>query len=139
MRFSTKAIAALGTMLVGLASSLVLATTPASAATSCYDGAVSVSYNQADADDWRGTRGPYTTSSRCADINFKLTGVQYSRQYSVGVCVMFNSSSNPCNYYTWFSSTGTWKTIATNVYDGTKFYIYIQGQAGGLITGQLAY
>jgi lysozyme len=84
----------------------------ASAATSCYGGAVTAHYG--DAVDL----GPYTTTSRCIDINLRLTAG--TADY-VEACVKF-AKTGKCNYWTRVYR-GAWKTIATDVLDGTKFTV----------------
>ncbi|MFF7964288.1 hypothetical protein ACFZC3_02810 [Streptomyces sp. NPDC007903] len=82
-----------------------------SAATSCYGGAVTVSYG--DAVEF----GPYTTTSRCADINLRM--VSGDAEF-VWACVKFTRVGE-CNY--WTKVGRSWKTIATDVKDGSKFTV----------------
>ncbi|MFD8915958.1 hypothetical protein [Streptomyces sp. NPDC059575] len=86
------------------------ANTP-SAATSCYGGAVTVNYG--DAAEF----GPYTTTSRCADINLRM--VSGDAEF-VWACVKF-TRVGACNY--WTQVGRSWKTIATDVKDGSKFTV----------------
>ncbi|MFB7776779.1 hypothetical protein [Streptomyces bauhiniae] len=79
------------------------------AATSCYGGAVTVSYG--DAVEF----GPYTTTSRCTDINLRM--VSGDAEF-VWACVKFVRVGE-CNY--WTKVGRSWKTIATDVKDGSKF------------------
>ncbi|MFD8299003.1 hypothetical protein ACWEVM_12305 [Streptomyces bauhiniae] len=81
------------------------------AATSCYGGAVTVSYG--DAVEF----GPYTTTSRCADINLRMVGGDAE---FVWACVKFTRVGE-CNY--WTKAGRSWKTIATDVKDGSKFTV----------------
>ncbi|MGW2212810.1 hypothetical protein [Streptomyces sp. NPDC001781] len=80
-----------------------------SAAASCYGGAVTVSYG--DAAEF----GPYTTTSRCSDINLRM--VSGDAEF-VWACVKFVRVGE-CNY--WTKVGRSWKTIATDVKDGSKF------------------
>ncbi|MFG3048610.1 hypothetical protein ACGFZR_27245 [Streptomyces sp. NPDC048241] len=80
-------------------------------ATSCYGGAVTVSYG--DAVEF----GPYTTTSRCADINLRM--VSGDAEF-VWACVKFTRVGE-CNY--WTKVGRSWKTIATDVKDGSKFTV----------------
>ncbi|MYV38901.1 hypothetical protein GT030_15565 [Streptomyces sp. SID1328] len=82
-----------------------------SAATSCYGGAVTVSYG--DAVEF----GPYTTTSRCTDINLRMVGGDAE---FVWACVKFTRVGE-CNY--WTKVGRSWKTIATDVKDGSKFTV----------------
>ncbi|MEU4154218.1 hypothetical protein [Streptomyces sp. NPDC026659] len=82
-----------------------------SAATSCYGGAVTVNYG--DAAEF----GPYTTTSRCADINLRM--VSGDAEF-VWACVKF-TRVGACNY--WTQVGRSWKTIATDVKDGSKFTV----------------
>ncbi|MGW4288093.1 hypothetical protein ACWEIK_14290 [Streptomyces sp. NPDC004673] len=82
-----------------------------SAATSCYGGAVTVNYG--DAVEF----GPYTTTSRCADINLRM--VSGDAEF-VWACVKFTRVGE-CNY--WTKVGRSWKTIATDVKDGSKFTV----------------
>ncbi|WIX90396.1 hypothetical protein [Amycolatopsis sp. DG1A-15b] len=84
----------------------------AAAATSCYGGAVTAHYGDAL------ELGPYTTTSRCIDINLKLTS---GTSAYVNACVKF-AKTGRCNYWTRVNK-GSWRTIATDVLDGTKFTV----------------
>ncbi|MFF0381480.1 hypothetical protein [Streptomyces sp. NPDC004286] len=86
-------------------------TNASSAATSCYGGAVTVNYG--DAVEF----GPYTTTSRCADINLRM--VSGDAEF-VWACVKFTRVGE-CNY--WTKVGRSWKTIATDVKDGSKFTV----------------
>ncbi|MEU9381144.1 hypothetical protein AB0D38_09155 [Streptomyces sp. NPDC048279] len=83
----------------------------ATAATSCYGGAVTVRYG--DVLDF----GPYWTTSRCTDINMRVTGG--TAEY-VNACVKF-AKTGVCNR--WTKVGRGWTTIATDVLDGTKFTV----------------
>ncbi|MFF0141777.1 hypothetical protein ACFYRN_35625 [Streptomyces sp. NPDC005227] len=106
-------VAALFTLLAVI----VPGTAPASAsparmaATSCYGGAVTVSTN--DSIEF----GPYTSSARCKDINVRIVGGDAG---SVNACVRFVRYGT-CNY--WTTIGWGWKTIATDVLDGTRFTV----------------
>ncbi|MFD4786793.1 hypothetical protein ACFWN1_06900 [Streptomyces sp. NPDC058459] len=85
---------------------------PAStAATSCYGGAVTVDYG--DAAEF----GPYTTTSRCSDINLRM--ISGDSEF-VWACVKFTRVGE-CNY--WTKVGRSWKTIATDVKNGSKFTV----------------
>ncbi|MET9409245.1 hypothetical protein ABZX90_26310 [Streptomyces sp. NPDC002935] len=81
------------------------------AATSCYGGAVTVSTD--DSLEF----GPYTSSARCNDINVRIVGGDAD---SVNACVKFVRYGQ-CNY--WTNVGWGWKTIATDVLDGSRFTV----------------
>ncbi|MGW3664677.1 hypothetical protein [Streptomyces sp. NPDC005141] len=87
------------------------AASAATAATSCYGGAVTVSTN--DSLEF----GPYTSSARCDDINVRIVGGDAD---SVNACVKFVRYGR-CNY--WTNVGRGWKTIATDVLDGSRFTV----------------
>ncbi|MEU9401242.1 hypothetical protein [Streptomyces sp. NPDC048242] len=107
-------LAALAVSAPVTASAVPASATPAnssSVATSCYGGAVTVTYG--DAAEF----GPYTTTSRCADINLRM--VSGDAEF-VWACVKF-TRVGACNY--WTQVGRSWKTIATDVKDGSKFTV----------------
>ncbi|MFJ1811425.1 MULTISPECIES: hypothetical protein [unclassified Streptomyces] len=87
------------------------ASAAAATATSCYGGAVTVHYG--DVRDF----GPYRTTSRCTDINMRVTGGD--ADYVVA-CVKFERTG-VCNR--WTEVRRSWTTIATDVLDGTRFTV----------------
>lgn len=76
-------------------------------------------------------RGTYaTTTSRCNDINLKLDGTR-----SVRTC--FKSGSGwSCNAWRTLSA-GSWGVAATDVLDGTQFFLQFSGTARA--AGQIDY
>jgi hypothetical protein len=107
------------------------------AATSCYGGAVSWNSGYVGLNSYE-TFGPYYTTSRCNDINFRETS--WSDGMWGWVCVKFGSSSANCNYLTDIREVGTgWITIATDVKDGTKFYVFLEEGNGGNPYGYFAF
>ncbi|WP_432189044.1 hypothetical protein [Streptomyces sp. Tue6028] len=98
-----------------LAALAVTVPTTASAApapaTSCYGGAVTV--YTGDSLEF----GPYTSSSRCNDINARIVGGDAG---SVNACVKFVRHGR-CNY--WTGVGRSWTTIATDVKDGSTFTV----------------
>jgi hypothetical protein len=86
------------------------------AAATCYSGYVRKSLPRG------GTgidAGPYTTSTRCVDINVRNASV-----YPFKVCVIFVSVGT-CNYWTSVPTGGAWRIGATNVRDNVKFYVRV--------------
>ncbi|MEU8790797.1 hypothetical protein [Streptomyces sp. NPDC048643] len=84
---------------------------PRAAAGSCYGGAVTVSTD--DSLEF----GPYTSSARCKDINVRIVGGDAD---SVNACVKFVRYGT-CNH--WTNIGRSWKTIATDVLDGSRFTV----------------
>ncbi|MEU6816940.1 hypothetical protein [Streptomyces sp. NPDC046860] len=104
------AAALLAALAVSVPTTASAAPAPVAAAT-CYGGAVTVNYG--DAAEF----GPYTTTSRCADINLRMTGGDAE---FVWACVKF-VRVGACNY--WTKVGRSWKTIATDVKDGSAFTV----------------
>ncbi|MEU4088647.1 hypothetical protein ACFXAW_13375 [Streptomyces sp. NPDC059445] len=116
---------ALASALVTVAALLGAGAAPAAAqssaaATSCYGGAKTLNYRyQAGPRDY----GPFTTSSRCGDINMRLTTDDQSFLYA---CVVFIDHTDKCNHDNTYSLHGTpWATVATDVKDGTRFVLRV--------------
>ena len=94
---------------------------------SCYGGAVSVAFVD------NAVFGPYTTTSRCYDINMRTTNGTYT-----WACVVFVDHTSDCNYWTLVGPT--WTTIATSVLDGTHFKVPVWSYyVGGYVTAQIAF
>ena len=131
---------ALASALVTVAALLGAGAAPAAAqssaaATSCYGGAKNLNYRyQVGPKEY----GPYTTSSRCGDINMRLTtdeGFLYA-------CVVFVDHTDKCNHDNTYSLHGTpWATVATDVKDGTRFVLRVGviGADAQNVNFQLAY
>jgi hypothetical protein len=94
---------------------------PAATAVTCNGGAKSLTYNYSPAAVEYGT---YTTTSRCNDINIKLTtdipGVYLQ------ACVVFVDHTSLCNHDNSYGTFGPqWATVATDVKDGTHFKLRV--------------
>lgn len=115
-----------------------VATVPVAAATSCYGGAVGWKTGPFGLSSTE-TFGPYYTTSRCTDINMRMTSAPDAMVASA--CVRFGSPTAACNRYTDFTEAlNSWKTIATTVLDGTKFYVTVfNGNGGYPVLGQFAF
>lgn len=116
---------ALASALVTVAALLAAGAAPAAAqsaaaATSCYGGAKNLNYRyQVGPKDY----GPFTTSSRCGDINMRLTTDNGAFLYA---CVVFVEHTDRCNHDNTYSLHGTpWATVATDVRDGTRFVLRV--------------
>ncbi|MFB7286744.1 hypothetical protein [Actinacidiphila glaucinigra] len=70
-------------------------------------------------DRWPGS-GSATATSNCNDINVKPTLGDYVR-----TCFLPSSGGTSCNAWRWIDG-GTWGLAATDVKDGTKFYLQFQ-------------
>jgi len=98
---------------------------PASAepvtALACNDGAVSRTYHYSAA---AVEYGEFITTSRCNDINLKLT-TNVPGVY-LDACVVFVAHTNLCNHDNTYSTFGPqWATVATDVKDGTRFKLRV--------------
>jgi hypothetical protein len=113
-RVSRRLGGAVAALLGAATLTLTAPASPAAAATSCLGGAQDVRWEYY----YTPHLGPFTTSPRCRDINFRSV-----TNSTVTVCVVFTRYGNECNYQT---RVGTaWKTIATDVRDGTRFYVRV--------------
>lgn len=87
----------------------------------CNDGAVSRTYHYSAAAVEYGT---FTTTSRCNDINMKLT-TNIPGVY-LDACVVFVDHTTLCNHGNTYSTFGPqWGTVATDVKDGTRFKLRV--------------
>ncbi|WP_344052062.1 hypothetical protein [Streptomyces thermoalcalitolerans] len=101
--------------------------TPASAAT-CYGSAKS--YKSSLYDNgwfWYGSVYP-TTTPNCYDINVKPT----NGRIQVRTCFLPTKGNAYCNGWRTIENN-TWGTAATDVLDGTKFYLNFSGPSAGLV------
>jgi len=60
------------------------------------------------------------TTNRCNDINMRKST---ESTWGVTACVIFVDHTSSCNYWTDLSTS--WKTIATNVADNTRFEVEV--------------
>ncbi|HEY0496088.1 MAG TPA: hypothetical protein VGD48_10105 [Kutzneria sp.] len=89
-------------------------------ATSCFGGAISLTYHYSTAAVEYGT---YTTSSRCKDINMRLTT---DNGTFLDACVVFVDHTTLCNNDNAYQTMGPpWLTVATDVKDGTHFKLRV--------------
>lgn len=103
--------ASLVALLVTLGFTVPAPASAATTATSCYGGAVTVHYGEVR--DF----GPYVTTSRCTDINMRMTGGDADFGWA---CVQF-TKVGACNY--WTKIGRNWTTIATDVLNDSKFTV----------------
>ncbi|MBW8705483.1 hypothetical protein MBT84_38355 [Streptomyces sp. MBT84] len=90
-------------------------------AASCYGSAKS--FSTASDNTWPATSYARTTSN-CGDINVKPNAGMW-----VQTCFL---TTGACNKATWITG-GTWGTAATNVLDGTYFYLHFDRPTSGLV------
>ncbi|WP_330456397.1 hypothetical protein OIB37_05570 [Streptomyces sp. NBC_00820] len=135
-RRTAAVLAAATALLTGGATAPALAQSTTAAATSCYDGATSHTYHYSTAAVEFGT---YTTSSRCSDINIKLSS---SATGYLDACVVFVDHTSLCNHDNTYSTFGPqWATVATDVKDGTHFKLRVHAYDtdAQVVPFQLAY
>jgi hypothetical protein len=113
-----------GAVLFGVLTALV-PTTAASAdpdsarAAGCRAAPYSATFSRYFETDTYADLGVYRTTSQCSDINIRSTN---STGYNV--CVIF-TKYNKCNYTTYVPAGGQWVNAATDVLDGTTFYLRV--------------
>ncbi|WP_415949702.1 hypothetical protein [Streptomyces sp. KLOTTS4A1] len=125
MKTTVKRVAAATGGLVLAAGALTVGTATTAQAATCYGGASYKSF-ALGSDEAEHRFGPYYTSSRCNDINLKITSWGNASPLYVRVCFYPTSGGSYCNSWKKFyksSSLNNWRVIATDVRDGTKFRV----------------
>ncbi|MFH9428609.1 hypothetical protein ACH4JZ_10040 [Streptomyces sp. NPDC017615] len=116
----TTAVLAATAALLAAGATAPAAARPEKAATTCYGGAKSLTYRYSAAAVEFGT---YTTTSRCGDINIKLSS---SATGFLDACIVFVDHTTLCNHDNTYSTFGPqWATVATDVKDGTRFKLRV--------------
>ncbi|MBV1944821.1 hypothetical protein [Streptomyces sp. BV129] len=116
----TAAVLAATTALLAAGATAPAVALPEQAATTCYGGAKSLTYRYSTAAVEFGT---YTTTSRCGDINIKLSS---SATGFLDACIVFVDHTTLCNHDNTYSTFGPqWATVATDVKDGTRFKLRV--------------
>lgn len=108
-------------------------------AVSCLGGAKNWSIDTGT-DEAPHTFGNYYTTSRCNDINLKVT-TWGNGSPGFRVCFKPTSGKDYCNSGTIYKKStdnNVWRTIATDVKDGTRFSVQID-LVSHTFKGQLAY
>ncbi|MFE9391348.1 hypothetical protein [Streptomyces sp. NPDC006784] len=128
MKTRARIVRSLMTMALAAGGISVATASPASAApakaAACYDVAVSYSTTQYGAQhEWPAT-GYARTSSSCADIN-----VRPNSTISVRTCFRATAS---CNSWRTISG-GTWGLAATDVLDGTDYWLVFSAPSSGRV------
>jgi hypothetical protein len=131
-------------VLAAIAATLVpsahAATQPTAAPTAtCYGGSHSWGLNMGNDEAPHYMPNTYwVTSSRCQDINLRITGYGSSR-VTARVCFIPYGSPRYCNTHKWFYRGDTaWRMIASDVRDGTRFQVELDF-ASGYYSGYIAY
>ncbi|MFZ3467695.1 hypothetical protein ACODT3_38925 [Streptomyces sp. 4.24] len=123
-----KTAAALGTLIITLAGLFVgSAGTAQAAAQSCYGSGRS--YASDEGNYWPHGDALAVSTSNCSDINVKPGSGTYVR-----TCFVPSSGGWYCNGWRWING-GSWGLAATDVKDGTKFYLAFDRHS----TGSVAY
>ncbi|WP_338900048.1 hypothetical protein WBG99_34010 [Streptomyces sp. TG1A-60] len=140
MRMTAKRLTAVAGGLVMAAGALTVGTASTASAATCYGGAVGKTFNMGQ-DEAEHRFGPYTTSSRCNDINLKITSWGNANPLFVRVCFHPSSGGTTCNAWKEFTKKGDlnkWRVIATDVKDGTRYSVSMDF-ASNTFKGDLAH
>lgn len=129
----TRLTAVIATLVV-TAATLAVSSTPAQAG-GCRAAPYSASFGAADVFmQYDGVEvfsypasGTYRTTTQCRDIQVRNTG-DGRTSGPFHACVVFAGRAT-CNYWTYVPA-GQWRNIATNVKDGTRFYIWVSINLG---------
>ena len=73
--------------------------------------------------------GSYRTTSQCRDIQVKNTGDGGAWGGPFWACVVWVGRATCANGWT-YVPPGQWRNLATNVKDGTRFYLFMQANLG---------
>ncbi|MEU5655355.1 hypothetical protein ABZ802_07050 [Streptomyces sp. NPDC047737] len=124
MRKTTQRLTAVAGGLAMAAGALTVGAASPAAAATCYGGAVSKTFSMGT-DQAEHRFGPYTTTSRCSDINLKFTSWGNADPLYVRVCFHPSSGGTSCNSWKEFHSgdLNEWRVIADDVKDGTRYSV----------------
>ncbi|WP_329103490.1 hypothetical protein OG792_26930 [Micromonospora sp. NBC_01699] len=122
------ALTTAGNFLAAPTASAAPATHPPAAALSCYNPSTAVE----DGDGRVPNTGWWTTTNRCVDINFRYT----TGPAFLNARVCFRNGA--CNDVQRVNRGQGWEVIASNVLDGTQFYVAIDAGASRF-AGALAF
>ncbi|MCD7443914.1 hypothetical protein K4B79_37615 [Streptomyces lincolnensis] len=138
MKTTTKRLAAVTGGLVLAAGALTVGTASNAAAATCKGSATSETFAMGS-DEAEHRFGPYTTTSRCNDINLRITSWGNANPLMVRVCFYPTSGGSSCNSWKQFtkSDLNDWRVIATDVKDGTKYRVSMD-YASNTFKGDLA-
>ncbi len=140
MKETVKRLTAVAGGLVMAAGVLTVGTASNAAAATCYGGAVSKTFAMGT-DEAEHRFGPYTTTSRCDDINLRITSWGNASPLVVRVCFHPSSGGTTCNSWKEFyksSDLNQWRVIASDVRDGTSYSVSMD-LASNTFKGDLAH
>jgi len=112
----------------GLTVGAVAVAGPADAAT-CHGGAKEFSIPWYYGSFYLPSSGTWTTSNRCKDINLKFTNANID--YEVRVCFFPSSGGMSCQG-SYKKVRNSWKVVASDVKDGTKFKFQFRSEPPAL-------
>ncbi|MGW1295302.1 hypothetical protein [Streptomyces sp. NPDC002533] len=125
MKTTAKRMTAVAGGLIMAAGALTVGTASNAAAATCYGGATKETFKMGT-DEAGHSFGPYTTSSRCKDINLRMTTWGSANTLKVRVCFHPSSGGTTCNSWKDFTKGNAldkWREIAIDVKTGTKYSI----------------
>ncbi|WP_330287317.1 hypothetical protein [Streptomyces sp. NBC_00576] len=140
MKTTAKRLTAVAGGLVMAAGALTVGSASTAAAATCHGGAASKTFSMGT-DQAEHRFGPYTTTSRCSDINLKITSWGNASPLVVRVCFHPSSGGTTCNSWKEFyksSDLNQWRVIASDVRDGTKYSVSMD-LASNTFKGDLAH
>ncbi|WP_200304117.1 hypothetical protein [Streptomyces adelaidensis] len=140
MRTRVKRLTAVAGGLVLTAGALTVGTATTASAATCKGGAVAKTFNMGQ-DEAEHRFGPYTTTSRCNDINLRITTWGNANPLMVRVCFHPSSGGTSCNSWKEFTRANAlneWRVIATDVRDGTSYSVSMD-YASNTFKGDLAH
>ncbi|MFI7510497.1 hypothetical protein ACIBSS_27135 [Micromonospora aurantiaca] len=128
---------AAATALLLIIAGLVVTTEPAQAASGCRSAPYSAKFGMHDPfqmfngmeDAYFPSSGSYRTTSQCRDIQVKNTGNGGAWGGPFWACVVWVGRATCANGWT-YVPPGQWRNLATNVKDGTRFYLFMQTNLG---------
>ncbi|MEV1066746.1 hypothetical protein [Streptomyces sp. NPDC050263] len=125
MRTTAKRLTAAAGGIVMAAGALTIGGASPAAAATCYGGAISRTFDLKQ-DEAEHRFGPYTTTSRCNDINLRITQWGNANPLYVRVCFHPSSGGTSCNSWKSFTRANDlnqWRVIATDVLDSTSYSV----------------
>ncbi|MFI6129529.1 hypothetical protein [Micromonospora sp. NPDC051141] len=133
----TSPLTAAATALLLIIAALVATTEPAQAASGCRSAPYSAKFGMHDPfgefqgieDAYFPRSGSYRTTSQCRDIQVKNTGGGGAWGAPFWACVVWVGRATCANGWT-YVPPGQWRNLATNVKDGTRFYLFMQTNLG---------
>ncbi|MEU7611053.1 hypothetical protein [Micromonospora sp. NPDC049204] len=123
--------------LIVIAATLAVAAAPAQAASGCRSAPYSASFSIYDTyGEFAGVEvasfpsgGTYRTTTQCRDIQVKNAGNGGSGGAPFWACVVHPGQATCANGWT-YVPTQSWRNLATNVKDGTRFNVWLSVNLG---------